>query len=121
MRVALTYPRTKLGFLQWSQNVVNLITPAPGTWGLVVGDVTSYTASHTLYANAVAACDPSVRSKPAVVTLHQTRTNLQNAAALLANKIYACATVTDAMKVQIGMPPRATPMPIPRAFERAHD
>jgi len=113
MLVTLSFPSTDTGLLQWSQNVVNLITPVPATWGLVVGDVTSYTALHNSYSTALAACDPAIRNKPAVITKNAAIVSLKNGATLLANKIYASTAVTDAMKTQIGMPPRATPTPIP--------
>jgi hypothetical protein len=113
MQIALLFPKTDTGILQWSQNVVNLITPVPADWGLVTLDVTNYTALHTGYSDALAACDPSVRNKPAVVTKNAALANLKTGAAIIANKIYAAPAVTDAMKVQIGMPPRATPQPIP--------
>jgi hypothetical protein len=113
MQVTLSFPRTDTGLLAWSQNVVSLITPTPADWGLVTGDVTAYTALHDAYSTALAACDPAQRNKPAVVTKNQARTALTNGAQMLGNKIYASSAVTDAMKVQIGMPPRATPTPIP--------
>lgn len=113
MQITLSLPKTDTGLLQWSQNVVNLITPLPATWGLVVGDVTSYTAVHNSFSTSVAACDPNVRTKPAVVIKNAARTALKNAAAVVANKIYASPLVTDGMKVQIGMPPRQSPSVIP--------
>jgi hypothetical protein len=113
MLVSLLFPKTDTGLLQWSQNVVNLITPTPADWGLVTGDVTTYTASHNAYSTALAACDPAIRNKPAVVSKNVARRALKVAAAILANKIYASSDiVTDAMKVEIGMPPRATPTQI---------
>jgi hypothetical protein len=111
--VPLSFPATDTGLLQWSQNVVNLITPTPATYGLVAGDVTTYTALHNAYSTALAACDPSVRSKPAVITKNAARTALKNGATMLANKIYASPAVTDAQKTQLGMPPRTAPTPIP--------
>ena len=56
-------------------------------WGLVVGDVTTYTAAHDGYATALAACTPSVRNKPAVVAKNSARDILKSAAAVVANKI----------------------------------
>ena len=112
-QVTLTFPKSDSGLLQWSLNVVNLITPVPANWGLVTLDVTSYTALHAAYSTALTACEPSVRSKAAVVAKNQARANLKAGAAVVGNKIYATPTVTDAMKTEIGMPPRATPMPIP--------
>ena len=113
MTVALSFPKSDTGLLQWSQNVVDSITPLPVSWGLVLLDVTNYTADHDGYATALAAVDPSIRSKPAVVTKNQKRDALKLAAQTIANKIYASPLVTDAMKVQIGMPPRQSPKPIP--------
>jgi len=61
----------------------------------------------------LAACDPSQRNKAAVVVKNAARTSLKAAATLLANKIYGTATVTDAQKVELGIPPRSSPTPIP--------
>src|SRR4051794_25307991 len=113
MVVRLQFPGSDTGLLQWSQNVVNLITPAPADWNLVVGDVTTYTGLHNTYSTSLAACDPSVRSKPATVAKNQARRALKLGAAIIANKIYSASpAVSDAMKVEIGMPPRATPTQI---------
>jgi hypothetical protein len=113
MLATLSFPRTDTALLQWSQNIVNLITPTPATYGLVTADVTTYTALNTAYSAALAACDPSQRNKPAVVTKNAARDALKTGATLLANKIYASPTVTDAQKVQLGIPPRSNPTPIP--------
>src|SRR5438045_973511 len=113
MQVALSFPRTDTALLQWSQNIVNLITPSPATYNLVAADVTTYTALHTSYSTALAACDPAQRNKPAVVAKNAARTALKSGATLLANKVYASATVSDAQKTALGIPPRAAPSPIP--------
>ncbi|HEX3357102.1 MAG TPA: hypothetical protein VHS31_09040 [Tepidisphaeraceae bacterium] len=113
MTVTLTFPKSDTGLLRWSQNVIDFITPTPANWGLVTLDVTTYTALHNLYSGALTACDPSIRNKPAVITKNQARDALKAGATTLANKIYAAPAVTDAMKTEIGMPPRATPAPIP--------
>lgn len=113
MPVALYLPRADLALRQWSQNVVSLITPDPAAWGLVEADVTSYTAVHAAFSTGLAACDPAVRNKAAVVAKNTARASLENGASLLANKIYSAQTVTDAQKTQIGMPPRAARTVIP--------
>src|SRR5256885_11189904 len=100
MRAAMSFPRADTALLQFSQNVVRLITAAPGDWGLVIGDVATYTGLHSAFSDALAACDPSVRNKTAVVAKTQARANLEAGALVVANKVYATATVTDAMKVQ---------------------
>ena len=48
MQVALSFPPTNTGMLQWSQNVVNLITPSPATYNLVTADVTALTHCCTM-------------------------------------------------------------------------
>jgi hypothetical protein len=113
MQVTLSLPTSDTRLLQWSQNVVDLITPTPATWGLVTLDVTNYTAKHDAFADSVAACDPTVRNKTAVAQKKVNRDALKLAAQVVANKIYATPTVTDPMKVNIGMPPRQSPSPIP--------
>ncbi len=57
MTATLSFPKTDDASLTWSQNVVNLITPLPATWGLVVGDVTTYTGLHNAYSTALTACE----------------------------------------------------------------
>ena len=114
MRAKLKFPRADAAMLQWSQNVVNLISISPSQWGLQDSDVTDYTALHAGYSAKLAKCEPSVRNKPAVVAKDQSLGELKSGAFTLANKIYADASVSEAMKVQIGMPPRAKPMRIPR-------
>jgi len=115
MQVALSFPRGDTALLQWSSNLLSFITPAPVSFGLVALDVTNYQTLHDAFSDAVTACDPAVRNKPAVITKNAARAALINGATLLANKIYATPTVTVAQKVEIGMPPRATPTrkPIP--------
>lgn len=111
--ITLSFPTTDGGLLAWSVNVLDLITPVPATYGLVSGDVTSYQGVHDIYASALGACDPNQRNKTAVVAKNAARTSLKTAATLIANKIYADANVTDAQKVELGMPPRSTPTQIP--------
>lgn len=111
--ITLSFPTTDNGLLAWSLNFKDLITASPTSYGLVAADATAYGVVHTAYATALAACDPPQRSKTAVVAKNAARTSLKNAAILLANKIYGTATVTDAQKVELGIPPRSAPQPIP--------
>jgi hypothetical protein len=111
--VAVNFPSTDSGLLAFSLNFLNLITATPTAYNLVAGDATSYGTVHLAYATALAAAGPDVRSKPAVVAKNQARTNLKSAFILLANKVYSGASVTDAQKTALGIPPRATPTPIP--------
>ena len=65
------------------------------------------------FATALAACDPAVRNKTAVATKNAAKATLKNAATLLANKVYSTAAVTNAQKIELGIPPRNAPSPIP--------
>lgn len=85
----------------------------PATYGLVAADATSYSALHTSYANALAACDPGQRSKSLVATKNAARNGLKNAARLLAKRVEGTASVTDAQKIELGLNVRALPSPIP--------
>jgi hypothetical protein len=111
--LTLQFPDSDDGLVQWSKNVLDHITPDPTAYNLVVADVTAYQAVHDSFAAAVTACNPAQRNKPAVVTKNFARDSLKKQANLLGNKVYSSATVTDAQKVELGMPPRATPQPQP--------
>jgi hypothetical protein len=113
MMIALSFPTTDTGLLAWSLNLLDLITAQPTDYNLVAADATSYGLVHTAFADALAACDPAQRNKAAVVAKNTARTALKNAATLLGNKVYSGANVSDAQKTELGMPPRATPAPIP--------
>jgi hypothetical protein len=113
MQVVLSFPTSDTGLLAWAQNIVTLVTPTPATYGLVAGDVTTFTALVTGYSTALAACDPGLRNKSAVVAKNAARTALKTGASLLINKVYASPTVTDSQKTALGVPPRRTPSPIP--------
>src|SRR4051794_27940835 len=63
----LQFPPSDNGLLAWSLNFLNLITAAPTSYGLVAPDATAYGLIHTAYSDALAACDPNVRNKAAVV------------------------------------------------------
>lgn len=113
MLITVSFPPTENGLLAWSLNFKNLITASPTTYGLTTGDATAYGLVHTAYADALAACEPSVRNKTAVATKNVAKTTLKTQATLLANAIYGTPTVTVPQKVELGIPPRATPAPIP--------
>src|SRR4051812_19333910 len=113
MLVALSFPDNDPGLLAWSLNFLTLITATPTAFNLVAGDATGYQTVHDTYADALAACDPAVRNKTAVVAKNSARTALKNAATLLANKVYAGASVTAAQKTELGIPPKQSPSPIP--------
>jgi hypothetical protein len=106
-------PSGDAALLAWSNNFNTLITATPTAFGLTAALATAYGTLHTAYATALAACEPSIRTRGAVAAKNTARTNLKNDAKLLANLVYGTATVTNAQKLTLGLNVRATPSPIP--------
>jgi hypothetical protein len=90
-----------------------LIQATPTAYGLTSTQATAYAAVHNSYASSLAACEPTLRTKGAVVTKNQAKANLKLAAEQTANLINGTPSVTVSQKVTLGIPPRATPTPIP--------
>src|SRR5438105_4171176 len=106
MAMTLAFPTTDTGLLQWSANLLNLIQTSPASFGLLESDVEAYRAAHLAFADGVGLCNPSVRNKTAVVQKNGAKASLKQAARLLASKVGSTPSVTDAQKVELGMPPR---------------
>src|SRR5689334_10936163 len=114
MPVALVnFARTDAGLLASSLNFLNLITANPTQYGLVAGDATAFGLVQRAFASAMDACTPGSRNQAATANKNACRAALKNAWNLLANKVNSDASVTDAMKIELGIPPRALPQPIP--------
>lgn len=111
--ISVSFPSSDGGLLAWSANFLALITDTPTAFGLVAGDAAAYGLVHDVWAAALAACDPAQRNKTATVAKNAARANLKNAAILLANKVYSTSTVSDAQKVELGIPPRSAPTTVP--------
>jgi hypothetical protein len=107
------FPSRDSELLAWSLNFKTLITASPTTYGLTAPLATAYGTLHTAYADALAACDPAIRTKSAVAAKNLARTNLKNNARLLANLVNGTASVTDAQKLELGLTVRAQPAPVP--------
>ena len=111
--MALLFPPTDGGLMAWSLNFSTLISATPTAYGLTSTQATAFAAMHTAYATAMAACEPTVRTKGAVVTKNTAKANLKLAANQTASLVYGTPSVTMSQKVTLGIPPRATPTPIP--------
>lgn len=60
-------PDPDAGFDNWFRNFSTLITAAPATYGLLVGDATAIATSQGLWSTAyIAATDPATRTAPAI-------------------------------------------------------
>jgi hypothetical protein len=115
MMLTLKFPRSDTALLNWSVNLLDRITADPTAYNLVAADATAYQAVHDAFQSALEACEPSRRTKPAVVAKDSAILSLKDQANLVANKVYSSASVTVAQKVELGFPPRATPQNQPAA------
>jgi len=107
-------PDTDLALLNFVQNMSTKITAAPTDYGLVAADATALADALALYSSALTACEPSVRSRPAVSTKNFTRDALKNQVRLVAKKVTADPSVTDAQRIELGLNVRAQNQPINR-------
>ena len=108
------FPSTDAALQAWSANFLSVLSAgSAGQYGVTPAQITAYSAVNGAYVSAVAACDPNVRSKAAVVAKNQARTNLKNAARLMANTINGVSTVTNAQKTALGLNVRVKPTPAP--------
>jgi hypothetical protein len=107
-------PRTDHGLLAWAQNFYAVANAGPATiFGLTSAQLTAFNALVGTYSTDLAACDPGVRNKAAVLTKNASKKSLANSARLLARIVEGQATVTDAQKAELGLNVRAAPTPIP--------
>ena len=106
-------PTKDTTLLAWSLNFSTRITATPTAYGLVAADATAYSALHTAFGTALAACDPDERNKITTAAKNSARLALKTSARLLAKRVDGTATVTDAQKLELGLNVRAQPSPIP--------
>jgi hypothetical protein len=99
--------------LAWAQNFYAVANPIATTIGLTSAELTAFNALVTSYQTALAACDPGVRSKAAVVTKNTARASLKASARSLAKLVEAQTSVSDAIKTELGLTVRSGPTPIP--------
>lgn len=106
-------PNRDAALLAWSLNFSTKITAAPTTYGLTSAQATAYATLHTAYGAALAACAPGERSKSLVAAKNTARAALKTSARLLALLVQGTASVTSAMKLDLGLNVRQAPSPIP--------
>ena len=112
--MALSFPASDNALQAWSANFLSILSAAPaGAYGVTSAQITAYGTVNSAYVSALAACDPNLRNKAAVVAKNSARLNLKNAARLLANTINGVATVTAAQKTALGLNVRVRPTPVP--------
>lgn len=98
-----------------SANFYSLVNAsgAAETYGLLAADVTAYGAANAAYQTAFAAANsPATRTTAAVAGKDASRDTLRRSARNLAMKVNGTPSVSDQMKIALGLKPRATPAPI---------
>ena len=93
--------------LPFSLNFKTRITAAPTTYNLTAGDATLYGGLHDAYAAALAVTDnPGTRTKAAIATKNTAKKALLLRLREYIRIIKADLAVTDAMRADLGLPPR---------------
>ena len=106
-------PNKDAALLAWGANLYAVANLAPTTYGLTTGQCTAFNTLLTAYQTALAACDPGVRSKAAVLAKNNAKAALKTNARFLAKLVEGTSTVTNAQKATLGLNVRAMPSPIP--------
>ena len=106
-------PNRDTELLAWSLNFKTLITATPTAYGLTSALATAYGTLHDAYASALAAVEPAIRTRGAVVTKNAARTALKTQARLLANLVDGTASVTNTQKTTLGLNVRRKRTPVP--------
>jgi hypothetical protein len=106
-------PTSDSRLLQWSLNFKTLIGATPAAFGLTPALAASYAALHDAYTTALAASDPTNRSRSTTATKNEARTTLRTNARLLMNMIAGTAGVTESQKVELGFALRGAASAIP--------
>jgi hypothetical protein len=110
--VGASFPRTDPGLLAWSLNFSTRISAAPADYNLTALAASSYAEFHSAYASALAACDPNIRNKVAVVAKNSAKKLLKIQAQALANLIDGTLNVSAEQKTQLGLTVRKKAQPV---------
>ena len=106
-------PSADAALLAWSNNFSTLISAGAVSYGLTVGQATTYAVLNAAYSAAITAVDPGVRSRASVQTKNTSRLALKNNARLLARLVEATPGVTNTQKTLLQLTVRSGPTPIP--------
>lgn len=107
------FPQTDPGFLAWSLQFKTLLVATPTAFGVSTLQATNYGTLHDAFATSMAAVEPGVRTKSAVVTKNACKKAAMTNARFLAGIIYGTSTVSNAQRTALGLPLKQAPMPVP--------
>lgn len=116
-----TVPPTVDGLLlPWSLNFSTRISATPTVFDLTATEAAAYAALHTDYTTKLAVADnPGTRTRAAIAAKNTSKAALLARARQFAKVIKASPTVTDAQRIDLGLPVRdGTPTPVPPPASR---
>ena len=82
------FPSADAAALAWAQHFSSMITASATTYGLTAAQATAYATLVTNYQTALAASEPTVRSKTTTAAKNQAKATLKLSSTQLANIIY---------------------------------
>lgn len=108
-------PPKDADFLAWSVNFSDLISAAPGTYGLVAGDATAIQNANNTYAAAQALVDsPATKTATTVAAKNAAKNAAIGIYRTYASQIRLNAGVSNADKLALGLNlPNNSPSPVP--------
>jgi hypothetical protein len=97
-------PRPDDRFLQWAQNMRNLLSASPQSFGVTIAQASHYADLFEVFAEKYrVAIEPTTRTKPSVAAKNEARRELERESRSLAQLIQATRHVTDAQKSELGL------------------
>jgi hypothetical protein len=110
-------PAKDADFELWFDNFSSLITGSPTSYGLIAGDATIIAGKYTAWNAAyLTATTPATRTSANIAAKDAARADAENTIRPYAQRIRANTSVSDALKVGLGLnlqPATLTPIPAP--------
>jgi hypothetical protein len=108
------YASTEAELASGAANLVAIVTPVPATYGLVAGEVTSYTTLSTNFSTLLTqAQNPVTRTSVVVENKNAAKRLLKTASVNMARTITAVSSVTNAQLLALRLNERVIPTPRP--------
>jgi hypothetical protein len=111
--MAQQFPSSDSALLAFGVHFSSMISATLATYGLVAAQATAFATLVTNFQSALAACEPTVRSKTATAAKNAARSQMNLSAQQLINIINGQPSVTNAQKIALGINVRSVPTPIP--------
>ena len=114
MPVRGLFPTTDSGLLAFMTNMSTILTASGTSYGITSAQSTALANLTSVYAASLSlAQNPSTKTKTTVSAKNQALVNVKAYAKLLISVIEGQPTVTNAMKISLGLKVRTIPTPVP--------